>query len=262
MDLWIVIPAYNESKRILPTLNDYARTVARGRGNVRILVVSDSTDDTDRIVSSYASKHGNIRLLRNDHRRGKGFAVFNGFKYACAHSTRGSIVGFVDADDSVTGHEITRMIKAMERDGADGIVASRYAKGSVVIGNLGIPHFIASRGYNLLVRRLFGLEYSDTQCGAKFFRKEALEKVLGNMVLFDVSFDLNLFYELKRSGADVREMAIRYVNKPGSSMNIRLPLRSAQMFFVAIGFRIMRSRLGFMLPIWFQSAAYRKIKHW
>lgn len=262
MEVWIVIPAYNEERRIAPTLNDYLKTVAKRYKGTHMLVVSDSTDKTDDIVSSYSPKHRGVRLLKNGEQKGKGFAIFNGFKYACRKARSGSIVGFVDADDAVAGSEIIKMIDGMNRGSLDGIVASRYARGSVNIGRIGIPRRIASRAYNRFVRILFGLELSDTQCGAKFFRKEALEKVLPGISLFDVSIDLNLLYKLASSGSKIGEMPIRYVNKSGSSMRIKLSLRSAQMFLVAISFRIMNSRLKFLLPFKLRSAAYKLIAGW
>ena len=262
MDVWIVIPVYNEERRIVPTLDDYLKTVAKRYVGTHLLAVSDSTDRTDDIISTYSSRHREVILLRNGEKKGKGFAIFNGFKYACRKARRGSIIGFVDADDAVDGNEIVKMVEGIGVGRLDGIVASRYAKGSVNVGKVGISRWIASRAYNRLVRALFGLKFSDTQCGAKFFRKEALEKVLPNISLFDVSIDLNLLYELKRSGASIGEMSIRYVNKSDSSMKVVLPLRSAQMLMVAISFRIMRSRLSFLLPSGLRSAAYKLIAGW
>jgi glycosyltransferase involved in cell wall biosynthesis len=262
MEVWIVIPAYNEEKRIKPTLEDYLNTVAKRYTDTHILVVSDSTDNTNKVVSSYSSKYNVISLIKNSKRKGKGFAILRGFKYAYKKSKNESIIGFADADDAISGEELIKLIDKIQDAKLDGVIASRYAKGSINQGHLSSQGRIASRAYNKVVKILFGLKFNDTQCGAKLFKKSALKNVLSRIILMDVSFDLNLLYELKIENKKVDEIPIKFVNKSDSSMKINLGLRSAQMFFVAIGFRIIHSRFSFIIPAKLRPALYRLIANW
>ncbi len=262
MEPWIIIPAYNEGHRIGPTLADFTATVTKKYGNAHMLVVSDSTDNTNKIVLGYASKNKKIQLIKNKVKRGKGFAILNGFKIACKESKNGSIIGFADADDAIEGSEIIKLIKALNDMSIDGVIASRYIKGSRNYGGLSVQGRLASRAYNLLLKILFGFKFNDTQCGAKFFRKRALEEVLDDLILPDVNFDLNLLYALKKANKTVHEIPIKFVNKGGSSMNMKLPLRSAQMLLIALGFRIVNSRFGFLLPSRIRQPLYSLIAQW
>ncbi len=262
MQLWIILPAYNEGKRIYATLEDYSKASWPSGISSRIVVVSDSTDETNSIVTKFAKRAGNITLIKNKVRKGKGYAILKGFRYAIKNADHRSLIGFVDADDAVPSKEYSRMIKIMINKNADGIVASRYARDSVNVVKLKTQRVLASRCYNLLVRVIFGINLSDTQCGAKIFRYDALRKVIGRIVLLDVSFDLNILYEMKRAGFNIIEAGIVYLDKKGSSMNIKLPLRSAQMFIVAIGFRIYHSRFNFILGSSVASFIHSHIKDW
>ncbi|MEM0149054.1 MAG: glycosyltransferase [Candidatus Micrarchaeaceae archaeon] len=262
MEIWIVIPAYNEEKRIAPTLDDYLNSVVKKYTDTHILVVSDSTDNTNKIVSSYSSKYKSISLIKNSKRKGKGFAILTGFKYAYKVSKNESIIGFADADDAIPGSELIKMLDEIKDSKLDGAIASRYVNGSINEGNIGVQRIVASRVYNKLLKFLFGFKFNDTQCGAKLFKKKALENVLSKLILMDVSFDLNLLYELKIENKKIEEIPIRYVNKGNSSMKIKLGLRGANMFFVAIGFRIIRSRFSFIIPAGLRSKLYKLIANW
>jgi dolichol-phosphate mannosyltransferase len=172
---------------------DYCRTLTRRYvESVCIAVISDSNDLTNEIVSKYAKNQGGrVKLFKNRKKQGKGAALLKGFELACKDK-EAKVVGFVDADPSITGSEIVRLIERLKEGGADGVIASRYVKGSKLIGRQRTARYVASRAYNVIVRAMFGFGYHDTQCGAKFFRKEALCSILKTLALTDMSFDLDL----------------------------------------------------------------------
>ncbi len=171
-EISVIIPAYNEERRIGRTLADLVSSMGKsGASEFEIIVVSDGTDSTPEIVRS--QNHGRVRLINNNVRLGKGRAISEGFLAA-----RGSIIGFVDADGAITPQEVASMLSFLRsRPKICGVVGSRR------IGRAGPRkpsplRRVLSSCFNLLVRLLFHLRYSDTQCGAKFFWARHLKKEL------------------------------------------------------------------------------------
>jgi len=115
----IVIPAYNESDRIRPTLDEIIRHVQEHKWDAEILVVDDgSRDDTPEIVRAYSREHPQIQLIQNPGNRGKGFSVRNGMLHA-----RGDICLFTDADLSSPISEADKLFDSI-RHGADIAIGS------------------------------------------------------------------------------------------------------------------------------------------
>lgn len=236
--LCIVIPAYNEEKRIIRTLEDFRKTImAKYKNDVDILIVSESTDKTNSIVKSYASRYRQIKLVGQGKRRGKGGAIIKGFEIA-SRSRKWDVIGFVDADSSMSGREIIKLLGRLNGDKSiDGVIASRYIDGSRITGDLKASRFIASRMYNIMVRLLFGFKYSDTQCGAKFFRNSALRDTLPKLSLNDMSIDLDLLYQMKLGRFNVVEVPITYsMIQEGTKLDLKRHI--PQMFVDAIRYRI------------------------
>ena len=106
----IVIPAYNESSRLRPTLDALLRYVHEKKWDVEILVVNDgSSDDTAQVVREYGKAHPEVLLLENPGNRGKGFSVRNGMLHA-----RGDICLFTDADLSSPIEESEKLLAAID----------------------------------------------------------------------------------------------------------------------------------------------------
>lgn len=214
----IVIPAYNEEKRIGKTLDSYLPFFTKLVKNKKIskfkiiIVINATTDRTKEIVKKYKSK--DLEYL-DFKKGGKGFAVKEGFKHAL--KSKYSHIGFVDADMSTTPEEFYRL--ATEMGGADGVIASRYLHGAKLIPRNTIPRIIASRCYNALIRALFLVPYRDTQCGAKIFKKEALEKIINNMDMTEWAFDLELLYLLNKQNLNIREIPTTWSNKGYAKIN-------------------------------------------
>jgi len=201
----IIIPAYNEENRIRGLLDQMPGTPGQ------YIVVCDGTDATPGIVASFARAHPGLDLvcLIYDRRLGKGGAVREGFAHAA-----GSLVGFMDADSSTSVSQMEELIDRI--NGADGIIGSRWLPGSVIPVQQGIARRLESRVFNLLVRLLFSLSFSDTQCGAKVFKKSAIDAVVDDMVSTGFEFDVELLWRLSRKGFLVREHPITWENQGAS----------------------------------------------
>ena len=262
MKVCVVIPAYNEEKRISKTLDDFSDIlIKKYRKDINILVISDgSTDRTNEIVNEYSKKYPQIKLFVHAVREGKGSGVTRGFEIAC-RDFNPDIIGFVDADPSVSGTEIIKLVDRLKDKNVEGVIASRYIKGSKLIGDLGKTRFVASRGYNLLIRLLFGLKFKDTQCGAKFFRSSAICSILDQLKLTDMSFDINLLYEMKRRKYNIEEVPITYkVILEGTKVNVRKQI--PKMFIVTFSYRITRSPLNAVIPEKLKRSVYERVKKW
>jgi hypothetical protein len=134
-------------------------------------------------------------------------------------------------------------------------------EGSNILGDLTTTRFIASRGYNIMIRALFGLDYTDTQCGAKFFKADALQIILKRIKLTDLSFDINLLYELHRAGFNVKEVPITYsIVNEHSKVNVGKQI--PKMFVITLGYRITKSPLNKIIPHKFKGQVFNRIRRW
>jgi dolichol-phosphate mannosyltransferase len=221
----IVIPAYNEENRIRQLFG----TINRFNGE--LIVVCDGTDGTARVVEEIARTRTdlNIRCLTFDHRLGKGGGVIAGL--SAAHAP---LVGFCDADGSTTMAEMMRLFSCLGPN--DGAIGSRWIDGSTLKVRQGILRRLESRSFNLLIRCLFGLDFQDTQCGAKVFRKNAIGRILPLMVSRGFEFDVELLWRLRRAGSRVVEVHIEWQNKGDSHVRKRDMVRMvAGLFRVRLG---------------------------
>ncbi|MBI4362190.1 MAG: glycosyltransferase family 2 protein [Euryarchaeota archaeon] len=211
--LSIVFPAYNEEARIPSTLADYRETLAHVPHE--LIVVCDGTDGTADIA-----ERAGARVLRFPRRLGKGGAVLEGFK-----SATGSLVGFVDADGSTPAGQFLRLAGALEAGSADGVVGSRKVEGADIRVPAPASRRVASFLFGVLVSVLFHLGIRDTQCGAKLFRREPLQRVLPLLRTRGFEFDVELLWRLKRSGGVVREVPLEWRWSPGSRLRFHQTVR-------------------------------------
>ena len=221
----LVIPAYNEENRIRPLFD------AIGRFEGELIVVCDGTDGTARVVGEIARIRTDlaIRCLTFNRRLGKGGGVIAGLAAA-----RAPLVGYFDADGSTTIAEMMRLFSCLADN--DGVIGSRWVDGSTLRVRQGILRRLESRSFNLLIRCLFGLSFHDTQCGAKVFRKTAIDKVLPAMESQGFEFDVELLWRLRRAGFRIVEVPIEWQNKRDSRV------RKRDMVRMVIG--LFRVRLG------------------
>jgi len=239
MKLSIVIPAYNEEKRIGKTLKRYSQVFENLRKkkimDYEILVViNNTTDNTEKIVKVCRKKNKRIRYL-NLKRGGKGYAILEGFKDALKRNN--NLIGFVDADMSTSAEEYSRLVRLVGKN--DGVIASRYLKGAIVKPKPPISRIIASRVFNFMNRVLFQFPYRDTQCGAKTFRREALLPIIDKIGATEWAFDIDLLYQLNKKGFKILETPTVWKEMKGSKL--RLGKVSLQMFLAIIRLRLINS---------------------
>jgi glycosyltransferase involved in cell wall biosynthesis len=217
--LSIVIPAYNEEKRIGRTLEEYSNffneLVRKKEVDYEILVVINNTRDrTLEIVKKFCSINKRIRYL-NLEKAGKGNAVIEGFRDALRRDNE--LIGFVDADMATSPEAYYSLMKRI--NGFDGAIASRWVRNSVVKPNPLLRRKIARWMFNSLISILLFLPFKDTQCGAKIFKRKALEEVLPCLTMSAWAFDVDLLYSLRKKGFEIKERSTIWTDREYSTIN-------------------------------------------
>ncbi len=212
--LAIVIPAHNEQQRIGPTVKAYLDFFGKLKGmkTELIVVLNACTDRTREVVEQYSCPELKIIEFK---RGGKGFAVIEGFKYALKGDS--NIIGFVDADMATTPAAYYHLYKSLA--GADGVIADRYIKGSVMHPKPTFARRLVSRLYNAVIRAMFVFPYRDTQCGAKIFSRNALKSVSNEIEMTQWAFDVELLYSLNSKGFNIISSPTMWSDKEYSKIN-------------------------------------------
>ena len=232
----VVIPAYNEERRIERTLHAYAAAFCDSEV---VVVANGCTDRTAELARAIAHKHPNIRVLEFAQPLGKGGALIAGLESAVA-----DVVAFTDADGATDPGELRRLCGLIGRH--DAVVASRWLPGADVMVPQPLARRAASRVFNRIVRALFGLAVSDTQCGAKAFRASALTPVLCDVETADYAFDVDVLVALARRGSTILEVPIRWRDVDGSK--VRLVQGAIKMLFAVLRLRLRHSRFSMAVP--------------
>lgn len=210
--LSVIIPAYNESERIIPTIGAIASHLSDIIPSWELLVVDDgSTDDTAEQVEHLPL--ANLRLLRAEKNGGKGSAIRRGMLAA-----EGSYVLFTDADNSTPIEEIARLLAVLRQEECQIAVGSRAAFGAVEESRSPLRR-VVSGGLRRIVRRALGVQVQDTQCGFKLYTREAARDLHGRQTLDGFSFDLELLFLAQKAGYRIAEVPVNWIDAPGSKVN-------------------------------------------
>ncbi|MFB3789655.1 MAG: dolichyl-phosphate beta-glucosyltransferase [bacterium] len=214
----IIIPAYNEEARIGDTVRDYAAYILEqfpeGEAELRV-IVNGSKDRTADIARELEREYPCVRAWVTPERQGKGGAVMKGFEQAL-----GEIVAFADADNATTAPEMRRLLDVVAQDAADAAIGSRWLPQSRQAIPQPLARRVASRVFNLIVRLLFQFPYQDTQCGAKAFRKAAIDTVRDEIHTTGWAFDVALIWRLRRHGFKVLEVPITWSDNSKSRLRM------------------------------------------
>jgi dolichyl-phosphate beta-glucosyltransferase len=222
--LSIVIPAYNEAKRISRTLETLRKYLEGTNWTAEVIVVNDgSSDETAAIVESYRDQWNALRLIENGRNRGKGFSVRNG-----ALRAQGDVVLFTDADLSAPITEAPKLIDPIANEVCDVTFGSRAVDRSLIGVHQSPFREISGRIFNLFVQGLIGLPFKDTQCGFKAFRRSAAEPVFERLTIMGFGFDPEILYIAKKRGLRLCEIPVRWDHAEGTK--VRFLKDSCRMF--------------------------------
>ncbi|HLJ22711.1 MAG TPA: dolichyl-phosphate beta-glucosyltransferase [Candidatus Acidoferrales bacterium] len=216
LDLSIVIPAYNEERRLPQTL-DSIFTYLRGRPyRAEVIVVDDgSSDGTAELVNAAREKYPGLRLLSNDGNRGKGFSVRHGMLDA-----RGEIALFSDADLSTPIDETGKLLASIQEQGYDAAIGSRAVDRSLIQVHQSMLREQAGIFFNRMVRWIMGIQFSDTQCGFKAFRRERTRIIFEQQRIERFGFDPEILFLAQRNGLRVAEVPVRWSHDAATKVNV------------------------------------------
>ncbi|HTX13994.1 MAG TPA: dolichyl-phosphate beta-glucosyltransferase [Candidatus Baltobacteraceae bacterium] len=217
-ELSIIIPAFNEEKRLGRTLmriREYFAIHAPGAGGVEIVVVDDgSTDGTARLVEDLAMEMPALRLVSNGENHGKGYSVRHGMLEA-----RGRIAFFTDADLSSPIEESEKLLAAI-RAGNDVAIGSRALDRSLISVHQSRFREIAGIIFNGFVRLFTGLPFEDTQCGFKAFVRERSRIVFEQQHIRGFGFDPEVLFLAQRHGLRAVEVPVRWAHDPATKVHV------------------------------------------
>lgn len=217
-DLSIVIPAYNEERRLeraLKNIREYFCSKRRDLDSIEVLIIDDgSTDGTARIAEAWAEKIPSVRLLPNGENRGKGYSVRRGMLEA-----RGRIALFTDADLSAPIPESEKLLAAIE-SGFDLAIGSRAIDRSLIIAHQSRFRELAGIIFNRFVRLSTGLPFEDTQCGFKAFVRERCRIVFEQQRIERFGFDPEILFLAQRHGLRAAEVPVRWAHDPATKVHV------------------------------------------
>ncbi len=215
MKLSVVVPAFNESRRILPSLERIFSYLEAQPYDYEVLVVDDgSTDATAAVVRERFGQRAMLRVLSYTPNRGKGYAVRFGVLQA-----RGDWVLLTDADLSTPIEELPKLTAALEQ-GFDLAIGSRALPGSEVRKRQNLLRERAGKLFNWWVRLVVGLPFHDTQCGFKLFQRERLAPVWEQLSVERFAFDVELLAVALALGRKVAEVPVIWMNVPDSTVSL------------------------------------------
>lgn len=248
--LLILIPAYNEERRIEPMLRDYGEFFRSNySGPFQLVVVLNGcTDNTLAVVQKVGADYPAIRALEFTDPIGKGGALIEGLKLA-HHS---ELIGYVDADGATPPRAFLDLVRRIGT--ADCIIGSRWLPGAIIHQSQQSSRKFASRVFHQIVQILFWMNIRDTQCGAKLMRTEAVQKIHNRLSIADMAFDINLLYALKHAGFKIVEIPTEWTDKAGSKVTLG---RSSLTMFLSV----LRVRLIYS-PLYKWLAPLRPLEGW
>lgn len=223
-DLSIVVPAYNEQKRLEKTI----RLIADYRGKrglrAQILIVDDgSADETPVIARRLAGELTDVAVVTSPQNEGKGNAVKLGVLAA-----KGERILFTDADNSTPIEEFEALSRAMDASGADVVIGSRYLKESRVKIKQSPFRIFVGRVGNFLIRSFIIDGIKDSQCGFKLFRGAVARDIFSHTRVKRWGFDIEVLAIADLRDYKIVETAVSWYDAPNSRLR---PVRDALFTF-------------------------------
>ena len=213
--LSIVIPAYNEEKRIGKTLFRIWDYMAGKEYEYEVIVVDDGSMDgtISEVQKSRLAIECKLKMIKNGANRGKGFSVRNGIS-----NSRGDYILFSDADLSTPIEELDKLFSIMDQ-GYDAVIGSRALKDSNVKVRQLWYREMMGKTFNLFVKSVLMGDFRDTQCGFKLFKASVAKEAVSVMKIDGFSFDVELLYLLLKKGYKIKEVPVVWLNSPVSKVN-------------------------------------------
>lgn len=213
--LSLVIPCYNEGRRLPPVASAALAHLSQWSGGAELILVDDgSDDDTWQVIERIRrNTPDRVRAMRLPDNRGKGAAVRAGFSIA-----QGDVWGYADADGSAAWTGLARLSQALIDPHVAASVGVRTHDGTIAL-----PHRrVLGAMFRGVVALLADAGVDDTQCGFKLFRASAVRPLLRHLTIDRYAFDVELLHLLRARGHGVTPVPVTWTHRAGSQVR---PLR-------------------------------------
>jgi len=213
IDLSIIIPAYNEEKRIgkyLQSINSHFKQKKYQNFTVEVIVMDDGSKDK---TASVARRYG-VKVVTNNPNRGKGYSVKKGMLQG-----HGKILLFADADGATPIREVDGFLEFIQHKGYDVVIGSRSIKGAKLKKKQPIHRLVLGKTFFMLTLTILGLGFYDTQCGFKMFTRKAAKKIFSKQTIDRWGFDPEVLFLAKRYRFKVKEQGVEWHDIAGSKVN-------------------------------------------
>jgi glycosyltransferase involved in cell wall biosynthesis len=209
VDVSIVIPAYNEARRLPATLDGWREFLSAQPYTSEVLVADDGSAD----ATSDVAAAGGARVVRLSPNEGKGGAVRAGVLEAA-----GDVIGYADADLNVAPSHLTQALELLQ------------GRADLVVGRRDVSEYAAAEGAVRLLagglvqvtrRALVIASIQDTQCGFKIFQRDLARAVFGRTRINSFAFDIEVLFLAKKLGARIVEMPVATTYRGESTFNVR-----------------------------------------
>ena len=222
--LSVVVPAYNEARRLPKTLKKILDYLQQQPFDYEIIVVDDgSTDETVAVSRDAVDESHAVTLIANPH-FGKGYTVRTGMLAA-----NGEIALFTDADLSVPIEDIELLLPWFDQ-GYDVVIGSREGGGDEQRVGEPLYRHLMGRIFNWAVQAVALRGIQDTQCGFKAMRREVAQTVFPKLLGYDGSggpidhpmvtaFDVEMLFLAQKAGYRIKEVPVRWRYGTESKVN-------------------------------------------
>ena len=216
-DLSLVIPAFNEARRLPGSLKRVAEFCDAAPWSCETLVVVEkSTDGTLDLALQAAAGRADFQIIDNKIHRGKGHAVRSGVLRA-----RGAVVFYMDADLSTPLEEVARFMDFFAANPeVDVLAGNRQHSGSEIVRRQSWLRETMGKTFNTILRAIASVELRDTQCGFKAFRLRAAREIFSRQQLDGFAFDVEALLLAGRLGCKIADLPVRWLNSPDSKVRI------------------------------------------
>jgi dolichyl-phosphate beta-glucosyltransferase len=211
----VIIPGYNEEKRILPTLKAVSAFFKQNFERYEIIFVDDgSTDKTRSLVKDFITDHF-MHVVRLSKNQGKGYAV----KYGMLRA-RGQYRFFTDAD---LPYELSCFLSAIDvfnSHSCDMVIGDRDLPGSSGRSGLSWARRIGGRAFSAIANGLLKIDIKDTQCGFKGFTGDTAKEIFTRSTIRGYAFDVEIFILARELNLNIRNIPVNLMQRQYSKIHL------------------------------------------
>lgn len=214
----IIVPAYEEQARLGDSVGKILAYIKRETPSAELIIVDDgSKDNTSEIAENAAREFPDLqtKVIRYETNRGKGYAVKTGLLAATA-----DIAVFSDADLSTPIEELPKLVKPIEAGEFDVTFGSRALDRTLIGTHQPWRREQGGRVMNLIIKKMSGLPFADTQCGFKAFNMKKFRPLLETMQIDRFGFDVEFLFVAAYHNLRLKEIPVRWNNVEGSKVSV------------------------------------------